>query len=265
MPLDDVEISRTILDAYRRKLERSLDCDVVIVGAGPSGLTAGRLLAGAGLRTVIIERKLAPGGGIWGGGMGMNEVVVQEAARPLVEAVRVRAKEAGKGSFAVDAVELAAALVLEALRAGATLLNLMTMEDVRVHEGRVTGVVVNATPISHLKMHVDPITLGARAVIDGTGHDAAVACALRRHGIDLETPTGSPVGEGPMNADSAETFVVEHTGRVYPGLYLTGMAVCAVFGGPRMGPIFGGMLLSGEKVAQQVSADLAGASPVRGE
>ncbi|MEO0247894.1 MAG: ribose 1,5-bisphosphate isomerase, partial [candidate division WOR-3 bacterium] len=34
------------------------------------------------------------------------------------------------------------------------------------------------------------------------------------------------------------------------GLYVAGMAACACFGGPRMGPIFGGMLLSGRKLAE---------------
>ena len=37
---------------------------------------------------------------------------------------------------------------------------------------------------------------------------------------------------------------------------LGGMAANAVFGGHRMGPIFGGMLLSGKKVAQDILARL---------
>jgi len=39
---------------------------------------------------------------------------------------------------------------------------------------------------------------------------------------------------------------------------LQGMAANAVFGGPRMGPIFGGMLLSGRKAAQLIIKELKG-------
>ncbi len=45
-------------------------------------------------------------------------------------------------------------------------------------------------------------------------------------------------------------FIVENSKEVYPGLYVAGMAANAVFGAPRMGPIFGGMLLSGKRVAE---------------
>ena len=71
-------------------------------------------------------------------------------------------------------------------------------------------------------------------------------------GPELNTPTGKIMGEKSMWAEVAENTVTDNTGEVYPGLYVTGMAANAVHGSPRMGPIFGGMLLSGEKVAQML-------------
>jgi thiamine thiazole synthase len=55
-----------------------------------------------------------------------------------------------------------------------------------------------------------------------------------------------------MWAELAERSVVVNTSEVYPGLWVTGMAANAVFGAPRMGPIFGGMFLSGQKVAEEI-------------
>ena len=52
-----------------------------------------------------------------------------------------------------------------------------------------------------------------------------------------------------MWAEIGEKELINNTKEVYPGLLAAGMAVNAVFGLPRMGAIFGGMLLSGRKVA----------------
>ncbi|RLF14354.1 MAG: ribose 1,5-bisphosphate isomerase, partial [Thermoprotei archaeon] len=56
--------------------------------------------------------------------------------------------------------------------------------------------------------------------------------------------------EKPMWAEVGEKAVVENTREVVPGLIVAGMAANAVFEAPRMGPIFGGMLLSGRKAAK---------------
>jgi len=247
--LAEADISAGILDAYYEKFRSALQSDVAIVGAGPSGLTAAWLLAAEGMRVVVLEKRLSPGGGIWGGSMGMNDIVVQADAVDLVRDAGVRHRPRGN-LFVIDALEMACALCLKALQSGATILNLMSAEDVCLHNEQVTGVVANRSLIGD-SLPVDPIVFTARAVIDATGHEATVVASLaRRRHLDLVEPAST--GEGAMDAEAGEAFVVDHVQEVFPGLWVTGMSVCATQGGPRMGPIFGGMLMSGAKAAKCV-------------
>ncbi len=251
---DETQITRLIVDSYHEKLTNLIVSDVLIVGAGPAGLMAGYYLAKQGFKVTVVEKRLSAGGGIWGGGMGMNQVVLQEAALPILEEVGIRSERQQEGLYTVDAVELASGLCFKAIQAGVTVLNLVTLEDVSVHEDRVTGIVVNRTGISGV-LHVDPLTLSAQAILDATGHEAVVVETLRRRGYFRDSPVEHGF-EGPMNAGQGETAVVEKAGEVYPGLWVAGMSVCAALGGPRMGPIFGGMLLSGKRVAGLITSAL---------
>jgi len=104
MPLDDIEISGLIIERYLRKLKENLELDVAIAGAGPAGLTAAYYLAKAGLKIAIFERKLSVGGGMWGGGMMFNEVVVQEEGKKILDEFGITTKQEGQYHTA-DAVE----------------------------------------------------------------------------------------------------------------------------------------------------------------
>ena len=255
--IDDVEVTRKIVERYMREFLEMTSVDVIIAGAGPAGLTAARLLGSAGKKVLIIERKLAPGGGMWGGGMTFPVVVIQPASKHLLEDVGVRLEDAGDGYFTADSIECVSKLCAAALDAGAKLFNAVSVEDVMMRDDRITGVVINWSAVEVAGLHVDPLTLGAKMVIDATGHAAEVCTVVRRKTGKLDTPSGGIEGERSMWAEVGEQTVVDNTREIYPGLYVVGMAANAVLGAPRMGPIFGGMLLSGEKAARQILQQLS--------
>ncbi len=253
---DETEISRAIVSAYASRLNDCIVSDVLVVGAGPSGMLAGLSLARRGFKVTLVEKRLSPGGGLWGGAMGMNQIVVEDNALPLLEEVGAR-HESWRGALhTADAVELAAGLCFKAAQAGVVMLNLVTVEDVCVRQGQVMGAVVNRSVLGE-SLPIDPVVLSAKATIDATGHEAVVVQALGRRGLLANIGTAQAHGEGPMDAAAGEAFVVENVAEVFPGLWVTGMSVCATFGGPRMGPVFGGMLRSGRRVADLVAAALA--------
>ncbi|MFZ5596650.1 MAG: sulfide-dependent adenosine diphosphate thiazole synthase [Bacillota bacterium] len=259
MHLEDTTISKAIIERYTSHLLDVLESDVAIVGGGPSGLVAAFYLSRAGIKTVVFERKLSVGGGMWGGGMMMNEIVIQEDALPLMEEFGIRHNVYREGYYTAGSVESVAALTLRAVQSGASVMNLISAEDVMVREDGITGLVLNWTPVEMGRFHVDPLVMRCRFVIDATGHDASVTSILvRKLGNVLNTPSGGLEGEKPMWATRGEEQVVLNTREVYPGLYVSGMAANAVCGGLRMGPVFGGMLLSGQKVAEQIISRMKG-------
>ena len=244
-------ISRGIIQSYFGKLEKSLELDAAVVGGGPSGIVAAYYLAKAGHRVVLLDRKLAPGGGMWGGAMMFNDIVVQEEALPIIEELQLRYRKHEKGTYILDSVHATAGLIYRATEAGATIFNCFSVEDVVYKQGRVGGVVVNWTPVLREGLHVDPLTFAARVVLDATGHDCEIAKTVaRKNGVRLLTETGGVIGEMSMDAAEGERMTIENTKEIYPGLFVSGMAANGVSGSFRMGPIFGGMLLSGRKVAQ---------------
>jgi len=252
MELDEQTISRAILASQMETLISYTEMDVAVVGGGPSGLAAAAFIAEKGLKVAVIEKKLSVGGGMWGGGMMFPRIVVQEEARRLLDRFGIRSCPYEEGYYVASSVESVAKLAAAACDAGAEFLTLMTVEDVMVRrDGRLSGLVINWTPVEMAGLHVDPLTVGCRYAIDATGHDAVVARL-----VEKKSDAVSVKGEGFMWAHVAESNIISHTREIYPGLIVAGMAANAVSGEHRMGPVFGGMLLSGEHAASLVIREL---------
>ena len=247
-PVKEREVARAIVTSFLRQFEEYVESDVIIVGGGPSGLLAGRELGKAGVKVLIIERNNYLGGGFWVGGYFMNKVTLRAPAQEILDELNVPYSVASEGLYVADAPYACSKLIGAACDAGVKVFNLTLMEDLVIHEGnRVAGVVINWSPIAYLPKEIsalDPIPLETKIVIDATGHEACVARKLEQRGV-LKLP-----GEGAMWIEKSEDAVVEHTGEVHPGLIVTGMAVATAYGLPRMGPTFGGMLLSGKRAAE---------------
>ena len=255
----ETTISRAIVENFSSKLLDNLTVDVAIVGAGPSALVAAHYMAKKGVRVAIFERKLAPGGGTWGGGMLFNEVVVQDASLEILDEFGIGHKPipGAPGYNTLDSVEMASGLIFGAVSAGAKIFNAVSVEDIVFRGEQVGGLVINWTPVERLGMHVDPLTVISQCVLDGTGHPSEIMhLAVEKAQLKLATSTGGILGEKPMWVDSGEASTVENTREYYPGLFACGMSANNVMGGYRMGPIFGGMMLSGRKAADLILAKL---------
>ncbi len=250
------DVTRAIINGFATQFSEYVESDVIIVGAGPSGLMAGKELAEKGLKVLIVERNNYLGGGFWIGGYLMNKITVRSPAERILDELNVPYQKYTEGLYTADGPHACSKLIASACDAGVKFANMTVFDDVVLREGnRVAGVVVNWTPVTALPREitcVDPIALESKIVIDATGHDAFVVKKLEERGI---LKTG---GMGGMWVDLSEDLIVEHTGEVHPGLVVCGMAVSTTYGLPRMGPTFGGMLLSGKKAAEETLKILKG-------
>ena len=245
--VSEKEITRAIASMFNETIQDYSDSDVIIIGAGPAGLMAGRDLAVNGIKTLIIEQNNYLGGGYWVGGYMMNPVTVRAPAQRIWDDLGVPYRKISDRLFAAWGPHACSNLIASACDAGVRFLQLTKFDDLVLKDNKVSGVVVNWMPVSALPRNitcVDPVALESKIVIDASGHDSV---AVRRM---MDRGYVKWKGMDPMWIQSGEDAVVQRTGEVFSGLIAAGMAVTETHGLPRMGPTFGSMLLSGTKAAQ---------------
>ncbi len=256
--ISESDISRAIIEGFTKDLLSYTQSDAIVVGSGPAGLTAAKYLAEKGVKTLIVERNIYAGGGFWQGGYLFPKTVVEAPAHRILEEIGVEFEEYKKDLYVADSFKVVARLLDACAQSGAKLLNSTYVDDLIYKDGRVHGVVVNWFPITQMPKFItcmDPIAMEAKVVIDATGHEAALATRAREiiereKGILELEKSKSEKQHGAMHVERAEKEVVSKTEEICPGLVICGMSVASIYRTPRMGPIFGGMLLSGKKAAE---------------
>ena len=248
--ISERHVTKTIVNEFMDDfIENILDSDVVVVGSGPCGVTAAKYCAEKGLKTVMIERNIYGGGGMWQGGFLLPKNTVGAPANKLLEECGVNLKDAGNGLYVCDSFEMVSKMLVSACNAGVKLLNSTNVEDLVLKEDHVDGVVIQWYPVQQMPKFItcmDPIAIRSKVVIDATGHDSFLVKRLSEQRSGIPKPPGC----GSLWVDEAEKKTVELTHEIYPGLIVAGMSATSTYGAPRMGPIFGGMLLAGKKAAE---------------
>ena len=191
---------------------------------------------------------------MWAGGMMFPRIVVQEEARCILDDFGIRHKEYQPGYYVANSVESAGKLIAGATSAGAEVFNLVNFEDVMIQESdQITGIVINRGPVAEKHLQVDPLMISTKLVIDGTGHDAAVCNTILRKIPNSKIGKLGMLGEKPMWSEIGERLTADATQEIYPSLIVAGMDVNEATCAPRMGSIFGVMLLSGKKSCKPCS------------
>jgi len=252
-PVREAEVSREMTSRYCNDLMDLAECDVVIVGAGPSGLAcAYELSKRPNLKVALIEASVAPGGGGWVGGQLFSAMIVRKPAHLLLDELEIPYDEKENYVVVAHAALFTSTIISKVIKNGVKLYNATAVEDLIIRDGVVGGVVTNWSLVT--KAHgtqscMDPQVIESKIVVSSCGHDGPFGATGVRRIAELGLIDPIP-GMKALDMNASEDAIVHHTREIIPGMIVTGMEVAESTGTPRMGPTFGAMLLSGQKAAQ---------------
>jgi thiamine thiazole synthase len=261
-PIRESQVSRSMTTRYFADLHTHAESDIVIIGAGSSGLSTAFILARKrpDLRIAIIEASVAPGGGAWLGGQLFSAMIMRKPADAFLREIGVPYEDDGNFVVVKHAALFTSTLLSKVLAfPNVKLFNATCVEDLITRPGendegvRIAGVVTNWTLVAMYhddQSCMDPNTINAPVVISTTGHDGPMGAfsVNRLASMRLIEKLGGMRG---LDMNTAEDAIVKNTREIVPGLIVGGMELSEIDGANRMGPTFGAMVLSGVKAAEE--------------
>ena len=95
--VSEKDVTKAIVSEFADEFLEYVESDVIIVGAGPSGLIAAKKLAENGVKVLLIESNNYLGGGFWIGGYLMNKLTVREPGQRILDEIGVPYKKVQEG------------------------------------------------------------------------------------------------------------------------------------------------------------------------
>jgi len=234
---------------FKGWLKKYASSDVIIIGAGPSGLMAALDLARLNLKTLVIERSIHVGGRLWASDFLINASDSAPQFKEILDELGIPYKKGKSGLFVNAGPNIAAKFILAACEAGVRILTQGEFKDLIYSQGKIAGVQMEWNPQLSLEDQAyasASVLLKSEVVIDASGHSACVCQNLIKKGV-IDQKKYSQI-----NIRTAESVLLDKTGLIYPGVACTGMAVSAIYGIPQAGLTLCSLLVSGRKVAQEV-------------
>src|SRR5580700_2123062 len=202
-------LGRVDLTAPRRPTPKRYDfCDMLVVGAGPSGLAAALAAAERGAQVLLVDENTAPGGsGLYARGgerAGADEVSALVKAVGAHSRIRLLAHTYAAGYYADHWVALVSPECLVKVRARGVIVAQGAYEQPAVFRGNDLPGVMLASAAQRLLYH--HAVAAARRVVVLTSNSEGYAAALDAlaHGIDVAAVLDLRSECGPLSKPAAE-------------------------------------------------------------